>query len=113
MTTHSLQLATEPFNAIINGKKTIESRLYDDKRKAIQIGDILVFTNRENAKQTAEGRVVGLLRYDTFHELFSKNDPNKFGGPSVAWLEDQINEFYTVDDQRKFGVLGIEFELVS
>ncbi|RKV98767.1 MAG: RNA-binding protein, partial [Candidatus Saccharimonas sp.] len=31
MTTHQLTLATEPFNAITSGNKTIESRLYDEK----------------------------------------------------------------------------------
>ncbi len=56
MTVHSLQLATEPFNAILEGRKTIESRLYDEKRQTIQIGDTLVFTNRENTEQTIEAR---------------------------------------------------------
>lgn len=35
MTTHHLQLAAEPFEAITNGRKTIESRLYDEKRQLI------------------------------------------------------------------------------
>lgn len=42
MTTHQLKLATEPFNAIISGNKTIESRLYDAKRQKIQIGDQII-----------------------------------------------------------------------
>ena len=42
MTTHQLKLATEPFNAIISGNKTIESRLYDAKRQKIQIGDRII-----------------------------------------------------------------------
>jgi len=31
MSTHKLQLATVPFDAILSGIKTIESRLYDEK----------------------------------------------------------------------------------
>ena len=110
MTTHSLQLATEPFNAIVSGLKTIESRLYDEKRQLIEIGDELVFTNREDIDSTVTVRVVGLLRYETFHDLFDHNDPAKFGGESVEWLENQINEFYSIDEQRKNGVIGIEYE---
>jgi len=112
MNTHSLQLATTPFNAITSGQKVIESRLYDEKRQLIQIGDTIEFTNREEPGQKVSVRVIGLLRYETFHDLFSHNNPEKFGGESVEWLEDQINEFYSIDDQKQDGVIGIEFELV-
>ena len=87
MTTHQLKLATEPFNAITSGNKTIESRLYDEKRQKIQLGDEIVFTNRDNPSQTTAVKVAGLLRYATFHDLFSHNDPQKFGGESIEWLE--------------------------
>lgn len=112
MNTHSLQLATIPFNAITSGWKVIESRLYDEKRQLIQIGDTIEFTNREAPDQKVLVRVIGLLRYETFRDLFSHNNPEKFGGESVEWLEDQINEFYSIDDQKRGGVIGIEFELV-
>ena len=112
MTTHQLTLATEPFNAITSGNKTIESRLYDEKHQKIQIGDQIIFTNRDNPSQTATVKVVGLLRYATFHDLFSHNDPRKFGGESVEWLENQINEFYSLHDQKQNGIIGIEFELM-
>ncbi len=111
MTTHQLKLATEPFNAIISGDKTIESRLYDTKRQKIQIGDRIIFTNRDNSEQTVTTEVVGLLRYATFRDLFSHNNPRKFGGDNVEWLENQISEFYSLSDQLENGVIGIEFEI--
>ena len=111
MTTHQLKLATEPFNAIISGNKTIESRLYDAKRQKIQIGDLIIFTNRDNSEQTVTAEVVGLLRYATFRDLFSHNNPAKFGGESVEWLEKQIGEFYSLSDQLENGVIGIKFEI--
>ena len=111
MTTHQLKLATEPFNAIISGNKTIESRLYDTKRQKIQIGDRIIFTNRDNSEQTVTTEVVGLLRYATFRNLFSHNNPRKFGGDNVEWLENQISEFYSIEDQKIYGVIGIEFKV--
>ena len=111
MTTHQLKLATEPFNAIISGNKTIESRLYDAKRQKIQIGDWIIFTNRDNFEQTVTAEVVGLLRYATFRDLFSHNNPRKFGGDNVEWLENQISEFYSIEDQKIYGVIGIEFKV--
>lgn len=111
MIIHTLQLATEPFNAIVGGQKTIESRLYDEKRRSIQLGDKLVFINQEQSDQTVDADVIGLLRYETFYDLFTHNEPTRFGGPSVEWLERQINEFYSIDAQKKNGVIGIEFKL--
>ena len=111
MTTHQLKLAAEPFNAIISGNKTIESRLYDAKRQKIQIGDRIIFTNRDNSEQTVTAEVVGLLRYATFRNLFSHNNPRKFGGDNVEWLENQISEFYSIEDQNIYGVIGIEFKV--
>lgn len=113
MKIHNLQLATRPFEAIISGNKVIESRLYDDKRRLIELGDQLEFTNRENTEQTVTVKVIGLLRYENFESLFSHNNPLKFGGPSVEWLTDQINEFYSLEEQNKYGVVGIEFELIG
>ncbi len=112
MTTHSLQLASEPFRAIVDGVKTVESRLYDEKRQLIHLGDEIIFTNREDENQTIVVRVVGLLRYKTFHDLFSHNPPSKFGGESIEWLENQINEFYDIHEQRQYGVIGIELESI-
>ena len=111
MTIHQLKLAAEPFNAIISGNKTIESRLYDAKRQKIQIGDRIIFTNRDNSEQTVTAEVVGLLRYATFRDLFSHNNPRKFGGDNVEWLENQISEFYSIEDQNIYGVIGIEFKV--
>ena len=111
MTTHQLKLAAEPFDAIVSGNKTIESRLYDAKRQKIQIGDRIIFTNRDNSEQTVTAEVVGLLRYATFRDLFSHNNPRKFGGDNVEWLENQISEFYSLSDQLENGVIGIEFEI--
>lgn len=37
-----MKLLKEPFDNIKNGTKTIEFRLYDEKRKQIKIGDIML-----------------------------------------------------------------------
>lgn len=112
MHTHYLTLTQDPFNAIASGIKTIESRLYDEKRRRIQLGDQVVFTNRNNTSQTVTVRVIGLLRYRTFHDLFLHNNPKKFGGENIEWLERQIHQFYSMEAQLENGVVGIEFVMV-
>ena len=112
MNTHTLHMDYEPFAALAAGTKTIESRLYDEKRRRIEIGDTLVFVNRANNREV-DAKVVSLLRYQTFHELFTHNDIAKFGHSSVEWLENQIGTFYSFEDQEQYGVLGIEFSLMN
>ena len=56
MNIHQLQLATVPFEAITSGVKTIESRLYDEKRQTIQLGDTIIFTNREKHRSDHLGK---------------------------------------------------------
>lgn len=111
MSVHKLNLSKIPFEAIESGSKTIESRLYDEKRKKIAVGDTIEFTNRDNPEQTITAIVTQLHRYNSFHELFTQNDVTKFGGDTVWQLEDQINKFYSADQQNTYGVVGIEFVL--
>lgn len=47
------------------------------KRQTIQLGDIVIFMNRENTDQTVTVKVIGLLCYETFHDFFAHNNPVK------------------------------------
>jgi ASC-1-like (ASCH) protein len=109
MKTH---LATEPFEAIKNGNKTIESRLYDSKRQQLQLGEVITFIHRENEAETMTAKVIGLLRYGSFEAMFAHNNPAKFGGSSIDELLDQVRQFYPAEQEHEYGVVGIEFELV-
>lgn len=112
MQSHELKLATEPFIAIQSGRKTIECRLYDEKRQTIQLGDELLFTNREDPSQTIRVKVTGLLRYATFADLFDSAAPETFGGESKDGLLEQIRHFYPEAEEQQYGVLGIVISLL-
>ncbi|HHX58892.1 MAG TPA: RNA-binding protein, partial [Candidatus Moranbacteria bacterium] len=43
MKIHKMKLATTPFEKIASGNKVIESRLYDEKRQQINLGDQIEF----------------------------------------------------------------------
>ena len=40
-----MKLNPTPFDMIKSGEKTIEPRLFDEKRKALSLGDEIIFTN--------------------------------------------------------------------
>ncbi|MBP9843288.1 MAG: ASCH domain-containing protein, partial [Candidatus Pacebacteria bacterium] len=104
---HQMKLATEPYNKIALGKKLIESRLYDEKRQQISIGDQVVFSENDKPENTVTTVVKGILRYQTFKELFADHDPALFGEESRDFLLTQIKSFYSDEDEQKYGVVGV------
>jgi ASC-1-like (ASCH) protein len=110
---HQMKLATEPFSKIASGKKVIESRLLDEKRQQINIGDTIEFSENDSLENTAKTIVKGLLRYSTFKELFADHDPALFGEESKEFLLNQIKQFYSDEDEQKYGVVGIRLELID
>lgn len=108
-----MKLATEPYNDIASGKKVIESRLFDEKRQTITIGDQIVFSENNRPENNVTTVVKGLLRYQTFKELFADHEPSLFGEESRDFLLNQIKQFYSDEDEQKYGVIGIRLELID
>lgn len=106
-----MKLATEPYNRIVSGKKVIESRLFDEKRKQISIGDTIEFSENDKPENVVRAIVTGLLRYGTFKELFADHEPSLFGEESRDFLLNQIKEFYSDEDELKYGVVGIRLQV--
>ena len=95
------------------GTKRIELRLYDEKRSQIQLGDIIEFSKSENDKLKAE--VIGLLRYNSFKDLFEDFDISILADASMTKEEllNAISEFYTSEKQAQYGVVGIRLKLLQ
>lgn len=113
MQQHQMKLATEPYNNIASGKKVIESRLFDEKRQTISIGDQIVFSENDKPENNVTTVVKGLLRYQTFKELFADHEPSLFGEESRDFLLTQIKQFYSDEDEQKYGVIGIRLQLLD
>ena len=112
MKTHRMKLAQVPFSMIANGVKTCEARLYDEKRRQIDLGDTIIFRQGDNTSQQLEVKVVGLLRYETFGDMFARTDPRKFGGENAEQMTAQMLHYYEQTEQDKHGVIGIEIARV-
>ena len=44
---HEMKLDREPFEKMKSGSKTVELRIFDDKRRCLEIDDIIIFTERK------------------------------------------------------------------
>ena len=107
-----MNLQPKYFDFIKDGTKRIELRLYDEKRRSIQLGDIIEFAKSENEKFKAE--VIGLLRYNSFADLFEDFDISILADASMTKQEllEVLGEFYTEEKQAEFGVIGIRIKLI-
>jgi len=107
-----MNLAPSAFNSISIGKKTIEMRLYDEKRARVNVGDEIEFENTDTHRKI-RCTVKNLTRYKDFFELYSKVDKTAIGynATETATAEDMYN-FYTPELIKKYGVLAIEIELI-
>ncbi len=63
---YTTKLKQEPFEKIRNGNKTIELRLYDEKRQQVQIGDFIEFSLMDNPNEKIQTRVTALHHFDSF-----------------------------------------------
>lgn len=110
---HEMKLQPKFFDFIKYGTKRIELRLYDEKRKNIEIGDKIIFRKEPELEEVVEATVVGLLRYKSFKELFKDFDMSLLADRSMTKEEllEVLEEFYTVEKQEEYGVLGIRIEL--
>ena len=112
MKQHTMKLAAGPFGKIKSGKKIIESRLYDEKRQTIAVGDLIEFALNDEQKEKIVTQVEAIYRCTTFAGLISQHEPALFGGQNATEVLEEVQQFYSQEDQEKFGVIGIRIKLM-
>lgn len=112
---HKMKLYSAPFEMIKSGEKTIELRLFDEKRQQVKVGDKIIFTNTTTG-ETLNRTVVKLHRFDNFDELYKTLPLLKCGYTTdiidTATPAD-MEQYYSVEEQKKYGVVGIELCLTK
>lgn len=106
---HRMKLKLSPFEKIKMGSKTIELRLYDEKRQKVRVGDFIEFTCLDDGKPRLQTRVTALHRFTSFAELYASLPKEKLGyNLTDTPAPNHMDEYYSREDQEKYGVLGIE-----
>ncbi|MGC8538084.1 MAG: ASCH domain-containing protein [Candidatus Micrarchaeia archaeon] len=112
---HEMHLFAEPFDLIAQGKKTIEIRLYDEKRRSISIGDVIIFRKLPDNTEEIKCKVIGLSIFGSFRDLFQAFDASKFGHPKAITIDEQIErmrDVYSEEAEKANGVLGIHIRRI-
>ena len=105
-----MKLQESPFERIKNGTKTVEFRLYDEKRRKIKIGDQIEFSKLPDLQETILVDVLDLYREDTFENLFKKLFTDE---DEIKKETKSMYQYYSPDEEKQYGVVGIKISLIS
>lgn len=110
---HYMHLNEEPFEKIKNGTKTIEMRVYDDKRRKMHKGDIIEIENRSTGEiMTVE--ILNMYVLSSFREIYAKWNKVALGynEEDIAKPED-MEQYYPKEEIDENGVVAIELKVVK
>ena len=112
---HEMKLRDIYFNKIKSGKKIYETRLNDDKRKQIKIGDIIVFKNNSNLDDCMQTKVEDLIYFNSFLEMLNVLPKEEVGfeNETISEIANIYRQFYSEAEEKQFGVLAIKVKLAN
>jgi len=113
---YDMKLDLLPFERMNQKKKTIELRLNDEKRKEIKVGDLVFFHLLQDEYKVIKTKVIQVHHFPDFDTLYQSLPLEKCGYSKeevpLAKSEDML-EYYSLQEQQKNGVLGIEVEKID
>lgn len=110
--TYYLNLHDKPFSLIKERKKTVEIRLFDEKRQKLSVGDELIFKHVVT-KETLKAIIKKMERFTNFKELY-ECVPHEFLGYSAqenVHFTDMY-AYYKESDEQHFGVVAIYISVI-
>lgn len=108
---HQMGLYKDPFESIVSEKKVVEIRLNDQKRQAIQVGDLIKFTNLSTAEQVVVN-VTARQTFKDFQALYEHVPLEQMD--CIGWsMNDLLDATYTIysrESEKVFGALALTIE---
>ena len=118
MTIYKKENLSEPwFSLIVLGYKKIEGRKNHGRFKEMRIGDIIEWVNNDFQERTISVQIVRKAEYENFKEFIEMEGLRKIlPGMDKNDLDTGLSvyyKYYTKEDEEKYGVIAIEFELLD
>ena len=107
---HIMKLKGQYFNYIKYGTKEYEIRLNDEKRRNIKSGDYIEFQKEPFLEEKMLIMVDDILRYDNFDKLLNNINIDFLADSSITkkQLILDLENFYPIEKQKKYGVVAIK-----
>ena len=107
-----MKLRPNPFKQICSGEKIIEYRLHDEKRSLLTKGDYIRFTEIADEERTVFVEVIDIFTAPSFSALEQRLiDVGLFSRGVFSPIG--MREYYSAEDEEKYGVMGIVIRVVS
>ncbi len=110
---YKMNLHPGPFESVKSGRKTVEMRLNDEKRRLFRIGDFIIFVNSETGEEI-KSEIMSLDTHPDFYSLY-----RNYGKTEIGYLDDEeanpadMYEYYEKEKIEKHGVLAIRIRLTE
>lgn len=112
---HEMKLKPIYFDKMKSGQKIYEVRLNDEKRQLIEIGDIIIFKKEPILNENLHVFVKDLVYFKSFKEMIDSISMEKIGfeNSTKEEVEKIYHSFYSVEDERQYGIVAIEIEPIK
>ena len=113
--TVQMKLQETPFEKIGSGQKTVEMRLYDEKRRMLNVGDKIVFSKQGEEDKKIKVKITKINTFKSFEELYKFYTNKKVLGydeKEKASFKD-MEKYYPKEKQKSDGVVALEFKVLK
>lgn len=112
---HEMKIKAVYFDKIKSGEKTYEVRLNDEKRRMIQVGDIIVLKREPEQVEELFVEVKDLIYFKSFYEMVNTLPLAKvgFAGVKKSDVVNVYHQFYPVEKEQKYGVVAIAVKQIK
>ena len=107
---YRMQLQPLPFNQISAGIKRLEIRLFDEKRRNIQVGDSVEFYNAQDPANICKKRISAVTHAASMLDLFHEISLESAGWPQGTLPEKAVadmRKYYSEDEEKKWGAVAL------
>ncbi len=107
-----MNLQEQPFHLIEDGRKDIEMRLNDERRRNMHEEDFILFRNVITQKYLF-AKIIKIHHFPNFHLLYQSFDKERLGYLKHEEAKpSDMNLYYPDEKIERYGVLGIEIQVI-
>ena len=107
---------SEPWFSLISlGLKKVEGRKNKGKFKEMKVGEVIEWINTDFKERSIKTKINKKIKYNTFKEYLKKEGLQKClpGIPSLSHGLSVYFKYYSKEDEKKYGVIALQLELVD
>jgi ASC-1-like (ASCH) protein len=112
MPAHHMHLRDIPFQKIKSGKKSLEYRLLDEKRRLISLGDTIIFENRDQPEENISVIVRALHIFPSFHDFWTTMPLSYHGINNIEEAVQKMAQYFSQENQNEYGIMVIGMECI-